>query len=101
VDLCKCKKGEGEEDEMGVPSLCLRYFYNGGVVPRSVTKESLSSLLLTLPSSSRRYCCSNQACATTEQPCLRSTDLVALEYADLNLTHKVSEVSFFFFFFLL
>lgn len=67
---------------MGVPSLCLA---------RSVTKEALSSLLLTLPSSSRRYCCSNQACATTEQPCLRSTDLVALEYADLNLTHKVSE----------
>ena len=81
------------------PSLCvLRYFNSWN---KNLRKEGLCSVLLRTSSLfGRHYCCSNlvgAACATA----LRSPDLVALEYADLNLTHKVSEVSFFFFFFFL
>ena len=88
--------GHREEDEMATaPSLCvLRYFNSWN---KNLRKEGLCSVLLRIPSlSGRHYCSSNlvaAACATA----LRSPDLVALEYADLNLTHKVSEVSFFFF----
>ncbi|KAM3732701.1 hypothetical protein ACB098_11G079200 [Castanea mollissima] len=71
------------------PSLCvLRYFNRWN---KNLKKEGLCSVLLRTSSlSGRHYCSSNlvaAACATA----LRSPDLVALEYADLNLTHKVSE----------
>ena len=87
----------GEDEMAAAPSLCvLRYFNSWN---KNLRKEGLCSLLLRTSSLFiRHYCSSNLvgvACATA----LRSPDLVALEYADLNLTHKVSEVSFFFFFF--
>ncbi|KAK7813317.1 trna (guanine-n(7)-)-methyltransferase [Quercus suber] len=72
------------------PSLCvLRYFNSWN---KNLRKEGLCSVLLRTSSLfGRHYCSSNflvgAACATA----LRSPDLVALEYADLNLTHKVSE----------
>ncbi|GLT54033.1 hypothetical protein SLA2020_272670 [Shorea laevis] len=72
----------------------LRYFYcGGGRAPRRATKEALCSLLRRIPSPSRRHCCSTRVgtAAAKEQSCLRSYDLVALEYADLNLPNKASE----------
>lgn len=96
------------EEEMAASSLnLLSYFYcGGGRASRRATKEALCSLLRRIPSPSRRHCCSTRVgtAAAKEQSCLRSSDLVALEYADLNLPNKASEVtlcSFSFFFLLL
>jgi hypothetical protein len=85
----------------------LRYFYGGGErAPRRASKEALCLLLRRVSSPSRRHCCSARGgtAAAKEQSCLRSSDLVAIEYADLNLPNKASEVtlcSFSFSFFLL
>lgn len=82
----------------------LRYFYGGGErAPRNASKGALCSLLRKISSPSRRHCCSARVgtAAAKEQSCLRSSDLVAIEYADLNLPNKASEVtlcSFSFFF---
>lgn len=71
-----------------------------GALPRRV----LSALLLQNPISllpsyqfhhNRRRVCASASSGAKElqqQQYLRSPDLVALEYADLNLTHKISEV---------
>lgn len=72
----------------------------GGILPGRASEEVLYSLILRIPSSSRRRYCSKRvgACATAaakHPACLRSPDLVALEYADLNLPHKLSEVTSF------
>ncbi|KAK7835843.1 trna (guanine-n(7)-)-methyltransferase [Quercus suber] len=81
---------QGEDEMATAPSLCvLRYFNSWN---KNLRKEGLCSVLLRTSSLfGRHYCSSNflvgAACATA----LRSPDLVALEYADLNLTHKVSE----------
>jgi hypothetical protein len=82
----------------------LRYFYGGGErAPRRATKEVLCSLLQRISSPSRRYSCSTRVgtAAAKEQSCLRSSDLVALEYADLNLPNKAPEVTLCSSFFLL
>ena len=74
----------------------LRYFYGGGErAPRRASKEALCSLLRRISSSPRRHCCCARVgtAAAKEQSCLRSSDLVAIEYADLNLPNKASEVT--------
>lgn len=78
-----------------VSSLCLN---SCAAVPRAA-KQTLSSLMLLhkFPSSlCHKYCISKTSASLSvsiiDKKELRSTDLVALEYADLNLTDKISQV---------
>ncbi|XP_042966449.1 tRNA (guanine-N(7)-)-methyltransferase isoform X2 [Carya illinoinensis] len=82
---------------MAASSLCLqRFFHGGGLGPRGTTNEALVALVRRQSSSSSRHYCRKRvaACASAaakHRIYLRSPDVVASEYADLNLPHQVSE----------
>ncbi|KAL4355325.1 hypothetical protein GQ457_06G016070 [Hibiscus cannabinus] len=85
--LLACKNYRGKM----VSSLCL----NSCAVPRAA-KQPLSSLIQPHKSPSllpHKFCISRASASVSisDQKELRSTDLVALEYADLNLTDKISQ----------
>lgn len=93
----------GVAAEMG-SWVCLPSGVGGVTVSGALPRRSLSALLLKSPISllpsyqfhhNRRRVCASASSGAKElqqQQYVRSPDLVALEYADLNLTHKISEV---------
>lgn len=74
--------------------MTLSICFNSCGLSRAV-KQALSSLTLQhkFPSS-LQHCGTRTFASIAANKELRSTDLVALEYADLNLTDKISQVPF-------